>query len=183
MIIMYDAGHGGRDPGAETSILREADVNLAVVLMMEKITKELHPDWDLLLTRNTDTYISPGARKRLCLSKKPNAFISIHCNAAESAKANGFEVVYRDQPSYNLGIMIEETFLQAFNTVKKRGLKNDLKDLGRELAVLSTPGIASVIVELGFITNPLDKVILQDTLGLASVLVKGVERWVEVFGG
>jgi len=181
--LMYDAGHGGRDPGAGSGTLCESDINLDVVLSMDAITKISHPEWETVLTRCTDIYMSPSARRRMCMAEGPSAFISIHCNAADSAKANGFEIIYREQDDYNLGIMIEETFLQEFPTVKKRGLKHDLKDLGRDLAVLSTPGVASVIVELGFITSPIDVPLLQRTSDIATAIIKGIERWIEVFEG
>ena len=183
MKLIYDAGHGGRDPGAGSGTICESDIALAVVLSMDSITRISHPEWDVVLTRCTDVYMSPSARRRMCMLEEPSAFVSIHCNAADSAKANGFEVIYREQDDYNLGIMIEEVFLQEFPTVKKRGLKHDLKDLGRDLAVLSTPGITSIIVELGFITSPVDIILLQKTSDIATAIIKGIERWVEIFGG
>ena len=178
--IIFDAGHGGKDPGAVVGDLKESVITLRTVQEMSLIVRERVLPWEVILLREADTYISPEGRKRLCMQIMPAAFVSIHCNAATSAKANGFEVVYREQDDYNLGIMIQDSVLEQV-PFKKRGLKHDEKDLGRKLAVLSTPDVASVIVEMGFLTSPIDQPMIQDKTRMASAIVTGIERWAESF--
>lgn len=178
--IIFDAGHGGKDPGAVVGDTKESVITLNTVNEMALIVRERTLPWEVILLREKDDYVSPDGRRRMCMQIMPAAFVSIHCNAAASAKANGFEVIYREQPQYNLGIMIQDSVLEQV-PLKKRGLKHDVADLGRKLAVLTTPGVASVIVEMGFLTSPVDQPMIQDKTRMASAIVTGIERWAEAF--
>ena len=180
MKIIYDAGHGGKDPGALGNGARECDLTLEIVLALEACTKASHPDWTVILTRDHDVYLSPGTRQRMAMASKADAFVSIHCNAVEDPKANGCEVVYREEDDFDMGILIKESIIAEFDGLKDRGMKSDLDDLKRSLSVLSTPGLPSVIVEPGFITNKKDFAALTATMTMAEAILRGIEKWSEM---
>jgi N-acetylmuramoyl-L-alanine amidase len=183
MKVFLDAGHGGTDPGAvaktEVSTLNEKDLTLGTVLRMKVLIEEKHPTWELLLSRDSDIYISPGARARRIIDAEPDAAISVHCNSSANAKATGHEVIYREDDDLVLADAINKALNEGV-TLRDRGVKHDLTDLGRKLALLNTPGIPTVIVEAGFLSSEEDREVLLDFDKLSDILVKGIERWAEV---
>jgi N-acetylmuramoyl-L-alanine amidase len=96
-LIVLDPGHGGEDPGAVGVIhggveIRESDVNLDVARILERHVLDGDFLFRPLLTRTGDVRVSLQARCDISNRMKPDAFVSIHCNAAENKRAEGFEV-------------------------------------------------------------------------------------------
>lgn len=88
-IIVIDAGHGGKDPGAGGNGLREKDIAL---LVAETIADQLYAKYEgikCLLTRSTDVFLELRDRTNLANVAKADAVVSIHCNAGGGA--GGFE--------------------------------------------------------------------------------------------
>ncbi len=93
--IVLDPGHGGRDPGAVgPNGTFEKDRALEVALLVRDILNTLRPELEIVMTRTTDCHVSLGARTRLANTMKADLFVSIHCNAAVNASANGFETFF-----------------------------------------------------------------------------------------
>jgi N-acetylmuramoyl-L-alanine amidase len=182
MKLLLDAGHGGGDPGAIAKAgsqeFHEADINLEVVLRMRNKIKDLYPIWEVELSRSSDIYMSPGGRCGLIKRTKPDAAVSIHCNSSSNIKATGHEVIYREEDDMILAQDINNLMSERL-PIRDRGLKSDIEDLGRSLAILSTPGIPTVIVEMGFISNPNDLDVLLDFNLLSDTIVAGIARWAE----
>lgn len=91
--IVIDPGHGGRDPGAiSSSGIREKDINLAIA---KKIKAHLQNNGvKVILTRDSDRFISLWKRAHMANEKMADFFISIHANAARSKYVKGIEVYY-----------------------------------------------------------------------------------------
>ncbi len=94
MRVMIDAGHGGQDPGAVRSGVREKSINLKVAQQVAALLKK-ERNVEVKLTRPDDTFIALGRRAELANQFKADVFVSIHGNAAKRAGANGFEVYFR----------------------------------------------------------------------------------------
>lgn len=183
MRILLDAGHGGSDPGATVRLLdgrelRECDLTLETTIRVKEKLCPRFPKVDVLLSRREDAYMSPGARARLIEALDVSAAVSFHCNAAASTKATGFEVIYRDDIDSALGLAIIMELAGRLPQMRNRGMKQDVEDLGRRLALLNTPSIPVVIVESGFLTNEHDRDVLLDFEMLSSILADGVARWI-----
>ena len=89
--IVIDPGHGGKDPGAVgRSGLKEKDVNLDI---SKKLAALLRSEGvEVIMTRNSDVFISLSGRAKIANKHQPDLFISIHANANHSQKMQGFEV-------------------------------------------------------------------------------------------
>jgi N-acetylmuramoyl-L-alanine amidase len=91
--IVLDPGHGGRDPGASAFGMQEKDLVLQVAKKLAiKLKKEM--GYEVILTRNNDTYISLEERTAIANTNGADLFISLHLNAHPSAKVHGFETYY-----------------------------------------------------------------------------------------
>ncbi len=93
--VCIDAGHGGKDPGANyRGIAKEKELNLIVAKELEKLLKK-NKKIEIKMTRKDDTFIPLGTRAKIANDFKADIFVSIHANAAPNKKAKGFEVYFR----------------------------------------------------------------------------------------
>jgi N-acetylmuramoyl-L-alanine amidase len=97
-LVVIDAGHGGRDPGARGQAgTREKDVNLQVARRVVEILRQ-DPTLDVRLTRDRDTLIALRDRPRMAgrwrAEGQPALFMSIHCNAHPSRAETGYETYF-----------------------------------------------------------------------------------------
>jgi N-acetylmuramoyl-L-alanine amidase len=94
--IIVDAGHGGKDSGAiGIGGLLEKDITLAVAReLAARLRTRL--DCQVIMTRDSDVFIPLEERTAIANSKEGDLFISIHVNAAPSAKARGIETYILD---------------------------------------------------------------------------------------
>ena len=94
-VVVLDAGHGGKDPGAigSSSSNREKDINLAITLEVGRLLKANCPDVKLIYTRSTDVFIELGRRAEIANKAKADLFVSIHTNALPKTarKATGVQ--------------------------------------------------------------------------------------------
>lgn len=96
-VLVLDAGHGGRDPGAVGKISKEKDINLAVVKLVGELVSSRMSDVKVIYTRKKDVFIPLEERASIANNNHADMFISIHVNAAKSSSAHGAE-------TYTLGL-------------------------------------------------------------------------------
>ncbi|MBN1872580.1 MAG: N-acetylmuramoyl-L-alanine amidase [Candidatus Omnitrophica bacterium] len=91
--VVLDPGHGGRDPGAiGRTGLYEKHVALDV---SKRIKKELErKGLEVILTRDTDKFVTLQGRTDIANKADANLFVSIHANANKKRWVKGFEVYY-----------------------------------------------------------------------------------------
>lgn len=93
-VVVIDAGHGGRDPGAiGVGGLREKDVNLGITLKLGKLIEQKMPGVKVVYTRKTDKFIELFKRGKIANENNGKLFISIHCNSLPKKKSSvrGYE--------------------------------------------------------------------------------------------
>ena len=56
-VVVIDAGHGGKDPGAIGRIIREKNINLGIALKLGALIRENHPDVKVVYTRDRDIFV------------------------------------------------------------------------------------------------------------------------------
>ena len=92
--IVLDPGHGGRDPGALGSNgLREKDITLDIALRLKKLL-ESRIGCEVILTRNTDRFLSLEERTAIANSNEADLFVSIHTNASNNRKTKGIATYF-----------------------------------------------------------------------------------------
>jgi len=88
--IVIDAGHGGRDPGAQGPGYTEAALTLDIALRLEKLLAK-EPGVEVVLTRRTDEYVGLQERTEIANREGADLFLSIHANASRNRTARGVE--------------------------------------------------------------------------------------------
>lgn len=145
--IVVDPGHGDHDPGASRSKLLEKDINLDVSLYLEKKLKAAGAT--VIMTRTDDTFLELTERSNIANNINADAFVSVHTNAGPEA-AHGIETYWYDKyssaESKALAASIQKRLIEV-TEARDRGVKN------QSFSVIRQSRMASVLVEVGFLTN------------------------------
>ena len=91
--IVVDAGHGGHDPGAMRSGMKEKDITLDVSRRLKSILEDQY-GYEVLMTRDEDDYVALEERTAFANSKSADLFVSVHVNSSRNKKAKGIETYY-----------------------------------------------------------------------------------------
>ncbi len=79
--VVIDAGHGGKDSGAEGKHAMEKDIALSISLKLGKYIEENYKDVKVIYTRKTDVFVPLIERAHIANENQADLFISIHVNA------------------------------------------------------------------------------------------------------
>ena len=90
-IVVIDAGHGGKDPGALGSVSREKNINLAIALKTGSYLEESLKNVKVLYTRRSDVFVGLNERADFANKNKADLFISIHANSISKKSIKGTE--------------------------------------------------------------------------------------------
>lgn len=101
--IVIDAGHGGKDSGAlGRRGTMEKDFNLRAAKELAKLLKE-DGVFDVVMTRDDDTFIPLADRSRIANEADADLFISLHCNGSPNSRENGYEVYFLSERASDPG--------------------------------------------------------------------------------
>lgn len=93
-LIVVDAGHGGRDPGAVgPNNVMEKNVTLGMAKALATALRE-QLGVKVLLTRSDDRYIELRSRTAYANRVGADLFISLHANASKTSKVYGLETYF-----------------------------------------------------------------------------------------
>lgn len=92
-LVVIDAGHGGKDPGAGSGALHEKDLTLALA---RALRDELLAAGGIrvALTRDDDTYLILPERSAIARRLGADLFVSIHADSTENASGASGATVY-----------------------------------------------------------------------------------------
>jgi N-acetylmuramoyl-L-alanine amidase len=109
-IIVIDAGHGGKDPGAIGSISREKNINLAIALKTGEYLEQNIKNVKVLYTRKTDVFMELRDRPQFANTNNADLFISIHSNWISKNSIKGAEtwIMGPAQDEQNLEVAMKE---------------------------------------------------------------------------
>jgi len=90
-VIVIDAGHGGKDPGSLGVNVYEKDVTLAAAKAL-KARLERTGRFQVVLTRETDTFIPLESRVQIARRADADLFISLHADSGPDTGTRGASV-------------------------------------------------------------------------------------------
>jgi N-acetylmuramoyl-L-alanine amidase len=105
-VIVIDAGHGGRDPGAMGAISREKDITLAIALKTGGYIEQNIKNVTVIYTRKDDSTVDLTERPKIANKNNADLFISIHANWAKSKNVMGAE-------TYIMGLAKDQANLEV----------------------------------------------------------------------
>ncbi|RFU65082.1 N-acetylmuramoyl-L-alanine amidase [Peribacillus glennii] len=147
-VIVLDAGHGGVDGGASGSTTLEKELNLRTVKELAILFRQAGAK--VIMTREDDRYLTLQQRVAVSEQYNADAFLSIHYNAAGSTASGVMSFYYDSSKDYALAKYIQE------GMVKETGMK-DMGVRYGNFYVLRENSRPSVLLELGFISNPTEE--------------------------
>ncbi|HHV62973.1 MAG TPA: N-acetylmuramoyl-L-alanine amidase [Firmicutes bacterium] len=154
-VIVVDPGHGGSDPGAiGPSGLQEKFVTLDIALRLARLLELAGAK--VLLTRADDRFVSLPDRVALVNRNNADLFVSVHVNSFTDLYPSGAETFYFDNvpESKRLADLVQDGLVRE-SEVNNRKAKN------RELYVLREARVPACLVEVAFISNFEEEMLLM----------------------
>ncbi len=178
-LICIDPGHGGAKPGAVGKIimngqsqrLAEKDVVFGLdhnaqggIGVSNRVGHHLRKNGlRTIMTREDDRDIELKERARIAVRNKADLFISIHCNSFTDPQANGIEVYVHPNQKNRAHILARHILDGILSQPECKGLRDRGVKTARFCVLEGTyRHMPAVLVELPFISNPKEAVLLAD---------------------
>jgi N-acetylmuramoyl-L-alanine amidase len=183
-MVIIDAGHGGRDPGAAgIGGILEKDLTLTIARqLVEKLALRLPVT--AVLTRWDDSFVPLGERLPP-VDGPPTLFLSLHANASTDPRPKGFEVFYGGDILRASGTATPSPRAARFAKTIAQTLRARIGAVRGHprpgpFAVLTRNPAPGVLVELGYLTHPDDAARLRDAAHqdrLTDALIDGIAQF------
>lgn len=177
-IIVLDAGHGGKDPGAQGVKLqiKEKDLALDVVKRLDKMLQDA--GFATFLTRTDDTYIGLYERAEIANSLNADAFVSVHFNWHPDPNVTGVQMLYNaDNPARDnktFAAIMQEEALKELQAVDRKIIERP------KLVVIRETKMPAVLAEMAFISNETEEALAATEnyrQKIAQALFRGITRY------
>lgn len=186
-VIVLDPGHGGQDPGAQFGGIQEKNINLAIAIRLRDLLSA--KGCKVILTREVDkdfflpNFVLGRMAKRAELSQRikmasinqADIFISLHANSFPGGNSYGMETYYQvKSPAGKELADLIQTELKKIQPDNKRQAKSG------DYYLLNQTQMPAVIVEVGFLSNPKERKLLQNADyqdRIATSIASGIESY------
>jgi len=149
--IIIDAGHGGKDRGtmSHSGGMDEKEIVLDVAKRLQMLLES--SGIKVIMTRDTDDFISLPERTVIASKSKADLFVSVHVNSNEDHSVSGLLVYYMDtisrkdvnEPQRREN---EETFLQSLQAQDNPTMLEIVTDMMNNLKTAHSQKLAKLIV-------------------------------------
>ncbi|MHA0857821.1 N-acetylmuramoyl-L-alanine amidase family protein [Paenibacillus sp. CMAA1364] len=189
-VILIDAGHGGIDGGTSFQDILEKDINLIIAKKVFLLLRS--KGYNAVLNRSGDYALSDdnhwlhhssrhirdlAQRKELSRSIPTQIVVSLHVNWGKKTDKRGPLVLFQDEGrSYLLANMIQQHLNPLYATHQQ-------PVHGKPYYILNYVKDPAVIVEMGFLSNAEDRVMLcnaRKQLFIAEAIVDGIISYLMV---
>lgn len=191
-VLGLAAGHGGRDRGTTAGAdrgLLEADY---VRRLADRAQLAIGPWLPVHRINPTDATMGPAERGRAALAAGLSCVFELHCNEADNPRAHGAHILYL--PGDDIARQIAEVIAKAWPERLRRKNLHPTKLGGLYIAggcepvgplwpraralIRAYAPTPCIVVELGYVSNGVDCVALQDgavLVGMIEALLRGGE--------
>jgi N-acetylmuramoyl-L-alanine amidase len=175
VVVMIDPGHGGKDSGAVgIGGLQEKNIILPISQKLARILQQ--NGVQVILTRNSDYFVSLQGRVDLAERANADVFVSIHTNSAglERPDVSGLETYYYDS-GLGLARIVHNSILRSVN-VRDRGVRR------ARFYVLRKSSMPSILVEAGYMTGREDIAKLRNAQyqnQMAEAIARGILQYLK----
>lgn len=153
-LVVIDPGHGGAEIGVEHEGLLEKDIILEISFIMG--AEFVKAGYDVMYTRTKDEAVEWSDRRRVAEEAGAALLFMLHANRNEDLTRHGAEI-YLDldnESSSRLGYTLAESFTQSGSAVVVEG---------KPWPFLKSESVPTAMVEVAFMTHPVDRRLLMST--------------------
>jgi len=187
--IVVDPGHGGIDSGAVGRQTRVPEKEITLAISKKLVRALSQAGAMVVLTRETDTDLSGDLhgslieKKRHDLSQrvakaeqvKADLYLSIHTNADPSPRWYGAQTFYyaNSEESKILANCIQDELVRILGNNKRKAKEG-------VFYIMEKTTMPTVIIEVGFISNPREERLLMDELyqtRIAYAIMSGLVKY------
>lgn len=205
-LIVIDAGHqahGNNEqepigPGASETKAKvttgatgistgklESEINLEVALKLQKKLQEAN--YQVIMIRTSqDVNLSNSERAKIANNNNADAFIRLHCNSADTSSASGTLTM---APSLN-NPYCNQIASSSYNLSKKvvdkicnrTGSKNRGVMISDTMSGINWCKVPVTIIEMGFLSNPQEDMLLNDSIyqdKIVDGIVEGINEFIK----
>lgn len=184
-VVIIDAGHGGKDPGAVSKRDRyeEKQLTLETAFLICEHLKRL--GYKAVLTRTHDTYLPLDSRSDFANTLDADLFVSIHYNYSPSEEAKGIEVFYYKENKTPPSSRIVSSKQVGQEVLRRMILHTGADSRGikqANFAVIRQTKMPAILVEAGFLSNPYEREKIRDQkyiYALAKGIAHGIDHYFE----
>ncbi len=147
-VIVIDAGHGGKDPGSLGANVHEKEVTLAAARAL-KDRLERSGRYQVVLTRETDTFIPLESRVQIARRADADLFISLHADSGPDASTRGASVyTLSDKGADRVGLVLEKDdwLMKANMPGRDRAVSQILLDLSQRATKNRSAAFAQLLL-------------------------------------
>jgi len=183
-VVVVDAGHGGKMPGAVVSGYKEKTINLKILEALKGYMDE-EETVKVYYTRESDLDISLQDRADLANYTGADLFLSIHCNTVGNPfnKTSGVQTLYNEEYKGDSNLSKKWARMVNDEVCEATGARDKGLVKGYKIYVVRSTECPSALCEVGFLTNrdELNKLIseeYQDTIARAlhDAIMKALEE-------
>jgi N-acetylmuramoyl-L-alanine amidase len=167
--IVIDAGHGGKDFGAQIG----ADLEKQIVEnIADKIRLQNGGEVEIILLREDDSFMALSERVAKINEINPDLMISLHINASKNASENGINAYVSKQNGF-----YEQSLARANSLINKIANEKLAKGAVKEgnFAIIKDSKCPAFLIEVGYLSNENDKNYITSESGQHEIAGKILE--------
>lgn len=153
-LIAIDPGHGGAEVGVEHDGLLEKDLILEISMIMG--AEFIKAGYDVMYTRTSDVAVPWPDRRRLAEEAGADMLFMLHANRNDDPNHHGAEIYLdvENEASERLVNLLAESMREAGSAVLIEG---------KTWPFLKSTSVPTAMVEVAFMTHPLERKMLMQT--------------------
>jgi N-acetylmuramoyl-L-alanine amidase len=147
-VIVIDAGHGGKDPGSLGANVYEKDVTLAAAKALKE-RLERTGRFQVVLTRETDTFVPLEARVQVARRADADLFISMHADSGPDTGTRGASVyTLSEKGTERVGLVLDKNdwLMKANLPGRDRAVSQILLDLSQRATKNRSAAFAQLLL-------------------------------------
>ena len=147
-VIVIDAGHGGKDPGSLGANVYEKDVTLAAAKALKE-RLERTGRFQVVLTRETDTFVPLEARVQVARRADADLFISMHADSGPDTSTRGASVyTLSEKGTERVGLVLDKDdwLMKANLPGRDRAVSQILLDLSQRATKNRSAAFAQLLL-------------------------------------
>ncbi|MCY1647842.1 N-acetylmuramoyl-L-alanine amidase [Caulobacter sp. SL161] len=147
-VVVIDAGHGGKDSGAVGANIYEKEVTLAAAKALKE-RLERTGRFQVVLTRETDTFVPLESRVQIARRADADLFISLHADSGPDATTRGASVyTLSEKGADRVGLVLEKDdwLMKANMPGRDRAVSQILLDLSQRATKNRSAAFAQLLL-------------------------------------